>query len=403
MSSSEERILILKMLEEGKITSEEAARLLDALDSSSNQTYSSGEGTRQQRQQQQPNFNDEINKMRDKINDWRKTFRNNYNQKDFDRMVDDFSAKVEKLGKNLATTTVGIVDRTIDFISSFVDTNFFNVFGSLNVVEKSFEADAAEGMDVFIEGINGHILVKKHLENKIIIKTKVRSPQDNADNILVFNNNSSTASLTLNKANNISVTHEVYLPPIKLGKIKLETTNGKIYVEDSSSEFFDAVTRNGNIDLMGVNSEYANVNTKNARIQISYVVCGNIDVNTTNSIIDVKNIKAMNIKAVTTNGRIQVENVQNYADSAEANLILKTTNSGIKVNMNDMDNRAYKIKAISTNGAINLLIPELIYHNVSKQMTGANFVEAESNGYVNYPNKVNITAETTNGYIDVVK
>ncbi len=32
MSVSEERLLILKMLEEGKITSEEAARLLEAID-----------------------------------------------------------------------------------------------------------------------------------------------------------------------------------------------------------------------------------------------------------------------------------------------------------------------------------------------------------------------------------
>jgi DUF4097 and DUF4098 domain-containing protein YvlB len=40
MSLSEERIMILKMLEEGKITSEEASRLLEALDSSSRQASS---------------------------------------------------------------------------------------------------------------------------------------------------------------------------------------------------------------------------------------------------------------------------------------------------------------------------------------------------------------------------
>jgi DUF4097 and DUF4098 domain-containing protein YvlB len=390
------------MLEEGKITSEEAAKLLEALDSGSRQASSAGEGPKQQKQQQ-ANFNDEIYKMREKVNDWKKNFKNNYNQKDFDKMVDEFSVKAEKLGKNLASTTVGIVDRMIDFVGSVVDTNFFNVFGSYNAVEKSFEADAAEGMDIYIEGINGHILVKKHLENKIIVKTKVRSPQNNADDILVYNNTGSAVSLTLNKIGNISVTHEVYLPAIKLGKIKLETTNGKIYVEDSTSEFFDAVTKNSNIDLMGVSSDYVNVNTKNARIQISYVVCNNIDINTTNSIIDVKNIKAQNVKALTTNGRIQIENVQNYADSTEANLVLKTSNGGIKVNMNDMENRAYKIKATTTNGGINLLIPELIYHNVNKQMSGASFVEAESNGYSNYSGKVNIAAETINGYIDVVK
>jgi len=59
-----------------------------------------------------------------------KEFKKNYNQKDFERAVDEFSSKVEKLGKNLAYTTIGVADKLVDFISSFVETNSFNVFGS---------------------------------------------------------------------------------------------------------------------------------------------------------------------------------------------------------------------------------------------------------------------------------
>ena len=40
-------------------------------------------------------------------------------------------------------------------------------------------------MDLNIEGINGPILVRKHLENKAVIKTTV-SLSDNADEILEF-------------------------------------------------------------------------------------------------------------------------------------------------------------------------------------------------------------------------
>jgi hypothetical protein len=71
--------------------------------------------------------------------------------------------------------------------------------------------------------------------------------------------------------------------------------------------------------------------------------------------------------------------------------------------MNDMDNKGYRIKGQTTRGCINLLIPELIYHNINKQGPDGSFVEAESNGFENYTDKVRISAETINGDIEVVK
>lgn len=400
MSISEEKMLILKMLQEGKITSEEAARLLEALEGNAKQ--SAGENT-SSRQRQQANFNDEIFKMRDRLKEWKKDFKGNYSNKDFDRLVEEVSEKAEKVGKNLASTTFGIVDKMIDFVGSFVDTSAFNMFGSYTAEERTFETAATEGMDLDIEGVNGYILVKKHLDSKIVIKSRVRSPQDNADSILMFSENENKVALKVNKIGNISVSHEIFLPAIKFNNLRFETSNGKIYVEDSISEAFDAITRNSHIDLMGVNSQKINLNTKNARIQLGYVIGKNIDINTNNSVIDIKHIKSENVKAVNMNGRISVENAQNFEGSPDLNMYLKTTNGGIKINMNDMENRGYKVKARTTNGSINLLIPEMTYHNVNRQETGGSFIEAESSGYNNYPERVYINAETLNGFVEVVK
>jgi DUF4097 and DUF4098 domain-containing protein YvlB len=399
MSHIEERMLILKMLEEGKITSEQAAQLIEALDAGENQKTDEFSS----KQSKQANFQDEINKLRDRVKGWKKDFKNNYNQSDFDHMVEDFASKAEKLGKNVASTTFGIVDRVIDFVGSYVDTNSFNIFGKYTAVDKTFEIAAKDGMTFSIEGINGNILVKKHLDNKILIKTRVRSPLNNADGVLILDESEDEASLTLNKAPNMSVSHEVFIPAVKFKKIKIETSNGKIYVEDSMSEEFESTTRNSHIELMGVNSDKIAVNTKNAKIQVSYVIGRDIEINTNNSVIDIKHIKAENLKAYTMNGRISVENAQSYEGTTCMNLFLKTSNGGIKINMNDMDSRGYKVKAKTTNGGINLLIPEMTYHNINRQGVGSSFVEAESNGYDSYPLKAFINAETINGYIEVVK
>lgn len=399
MSLSEERLLILKMLEEGKINGEEAAKLLEALDGAGAQNT----GEASSRQQKTASYQDEIFKMRGRINDWRKEFKNSYNQKDFDNMVDDFVVKAEKLGKNVATTTFGLVDKMIDFVGSYVDTNAFNMFGSYKVADRSFEALATEGMELLVEGVNGPIVVKKHLENKIVIRSKVRSPEENADAILVFGESENKVSLTLNKIGSISVSHEIFLPAVRFKNIKIETSNAKIYVEDSLSEVFEAVTKNSHIELMGVNSDKVSVNTRNAKIQISYVVGREIDINTNNSVIDIKHVKTQKLNAATKNGRITVENIQNYENSPEAVMDLKTSHGWIKINMNDMENRGYKVKARTTNGGINLLIPEMTYHNVNRSGVGVNLVEAESNGYENFAEKVVINADTSHGYIEIVK
>jgi len=399
MSYSEERLLILKMLEEGKITSEEAARLIEALEGNKKQDHTESTS----KQQKQSGFYDEISKMRDRINEWTKDFKKNYTNKDFDKAVDEFSAKAEKLGKNVASATLGIVDRIVDYIGSFVDTNAFNIFGSYKTIDKSFEVPAIDGIDLNVMAVNGHILVKKHHDNKIIIRSRVKSPQNNADEIISFTNDSNGVSITINKTGNLSVSHEIFLPTVKFKNIRFETSNGKILIEDSISEYMECTTKNAPIEITGASSDKTVISAKNSRIQTSYIISKNIQIDATNSVVDMKNIKAVDISTVTMNGRILVENLQNYQDFSEINLVLKTTNGGIKVNMNDMDNKGYKIKALASNGDVNLLIPELMYHNVNKQKTGGNFVEAESNGYANYSKKVNINAETSNGYIEIVK
>lgn len=399
MSISEEKLMILKMLEEGKITSEEAAKLIEALDGSLKQT--NGETARQQKGQ--PNFNDEIDKLRSRLNEWKNDFKKNYNQKDFERIVDEFSTKAEKLGKNVANATYGVVDKVIDFVGSFIDTNAFNIFGSFNVVEKFYEADLTEGDNLDIEAVNGHIILKKHLGDKLVIRSKVRSA-NNTDEILLFNKEGNNISARINnKFGNLSITHEVMVPALKLGKVSLVTTNGKISAEDTAATLFESRTKNGPVDLTGIGADKVTVETKNARILLSYVIGKEVEINTTNSLIDIKNIKSETIKAVTTNGRILLENAQIFEGSGKTVMLLKTTNGGIKINMNDLDNKGYKVKAQTTNGGVNLLIPEMVYHNMNRRGLGSNMVEAESSDYEGYQQKVDITAETINGYVEIVK
>jgi len=403
MPNNEEKLLILKMLEEGKISSEEAAKLLEALEGS---PYDNTREEGTTRQNKQINFQFEVEKVKEKMQEWKKDLKKNikvHKSNEFDKVVEDFVDKAEKLGKNLAVTTYGVIDKMVDFVGSFIDTYAFNVFGSYKVEDRSFEWLAAEGMDIDIEGANGNIVVKKHDDNKIVVKSKVRSPQNNADEILTLSQDESKFSIKINKAINVSVTHEIYIPAIKFKNIKFTTTNGKIYVEDTISEDFQCNTKNAHIEIIGVNSNNIKLSTKNARIHASYLIAKEIEIDTTNATLDIKHIKAEKIRAVSTNGRLLAENIKHPDDIKEIDLYFKTSNAWIKINMNDMNNNAYKVKAQTSNGGINLLIPQIIYNNLGKQGLGGATVEAESVNFTDASHKVYITAETANGYIEIVK
>ncbi len=403
MSLSEERMMILKMLQEGRINSDEAAKLLEALEAK--QAPQPGFKGFNIPKPPPHNYYDEVTRVREKINDWRKEISKNYNQNDFDKMVDEFSAKVEKFGKNVATAAFGVADKVADFVGTIIDTGAFNIFGNCVTVEKDFEAAAAEGMNLELQATNGQIVIKKHQGDTILIKAKIRTPQPDAENAVVFSNENGTAAVKLAKPDtyNLSVAYDVLVPAVKFNQITLETKNSKIYVEDTLSEEFTGVTRNAAIDLTGVNSSKITAETKNAKIAVNYMIGKDISLGTTNAAIDIKNLKAEKLNAETMNAKILLDNVQGYTDTGEVELNLKTKNADIKANMNDTEDKGYKVTARTSNGGINLLIPNLLYRNVPKFEGVNRQAEAETDNYASAAQKVNINAETVNGYIEVIK
>jgi DUF4097 and DUF4098 domain-containing protein YvlB len=404
MSISEEKMMILKMLQEGRIDSDEAAKLLEALESKQGPQNAGFKGFNIPKPPPH-NYYDEVTKVREKINDWRKDLSKNYNQSDFDKMVDEFSSKAEKFGKNVATAAFGVADKVVDFVGTIVDTGAFNVFGNCVTVEKNFEAVATEGMNLELQATNGQIVVKKSQDDKILITAKIRTPQANAEESIVFSNENDTVSLKLAKPDtyNLSVSYEVLVPTVKFNQIALETKNSKIYVEDTLSEEFVSVTKNATIDLTGVNSNKITVNTKNAKVLVNYMIGKDISIVNANAVIDIKNLKAEKLNAETINGKILLDNIQGYDDINEIELNLKTKNADIKANMNDTEDKGYNIKAKTSNGGINLLVPNLLYRNAPKYDGMIRQAEAETDNYTTAAQKINIYAETTNGYIEVIK
>ncbi len=399
MAYSNEKMYVLEMLEKGKITSEEAARLIEALDGDKeNKDFDFSFF----KDSNKADFQGEVSKLGDRINNWIKDIKATYIQKDFDKSIDEFSSKIENIASAFTNTTTEVADKIADFVSNFIDNTTFNFFGSYKTIDKEYRTSAIEGIELDIHAVNGYITLKKHLENEIIVNSKIRCPQNDDQDYLTIINKNNQISINLTTTKNISISHEIYIPSMMFKKIRLETSNAKIYVEDIVSQDFEALTTNCDIELMGINCNNLYSKTKNAKIQIGYTTAKDIDISTINSSINIKHVKVGNLNASSNNGKIFIEDIHNYYETSMINIQVKTKNSGIKIDMNDMENKGYKIDAKTTNANIDILIPDMTYTTVDKELN-ENYVKAQSKNFSLFKKMVTINAETKNGNIEIIK
>lgn len=185
MSIGDERLMILKMLEQRKINSDEATKLLDAVER---------------------NKKGESEKIKVNLN----------------KKVDEFSTKVEKIGKNIAAGTVGVADKIMDFVENFIETNSFNLTQNYNIYEKIFQfSNVSENTDLLIEGLNGKIILKNHSLDCITVKSIIKSQKNSLEEIISIVESDNKIALQVNNTLNVSVSHEVLLPNIRINNIEL--------------------------------------------------------------------------------------------------------------------------------------------------------------------------------------
>ncbi|TCO66946.1 DUF4097 family beta strand repeat-containing protein [Caldanaerobacter subterraneus] len=232
----EEKMVVLRMLEEGKITAEEAAILLEAL-----------EGRREVNLQEEGSFN-----LLDKFKE-RMTALSDI-PKEVEKGLDKIEEKIEGIKKKDFGTS--IADRILDFIWE----------GREEKLEKDFEfKDVGESISLKIAVANGNITLKRW--DKDYIRTKVeyaiRSRGGGLDVKYEENYLKIVGDKGVKKAE-----IEVYLPAVKCDEVKLETVNGEISAEDLKMKKVALKSINSDVDLKDVCLEEADISTVNGDVSI---------------------------------------------------------------------------------------------------------------------------------------
>lgn len=344
MNKSKEIEMILKLLEEKKITSEEAKMLIDALNDT--KTESSDDDDYYETKDFQDSMREDSPEIFDDHDDFRKKYAN--------------------FGKDLKEV---IFDRLSDIKSDVFDSLSFDIPNNADFngfESKDMEFELVNKASVKIEGTNSSINIKRGSSDKAILTISVKPRDyDRINEILEIQYSKDNLDISIDEMYKDKVIIALQLPDIEFSNIKVETTNGPISIMDTKCDQIILEGTNGSITVRrcigrvfkgetsngSVRSEQNNfddsivVESSNGSVQTAMDYSKLIDMETTNGSIKFNNSSARSFKAETTNGAILFDRLFPYQSESKFLMLGETTNGSVTVYVNRDFGAAFECSA----------------------------------------------------------
>ncbi len=168
-----------------------------------------------------------------------------------------------------------------------------------------------------------------------------------------------------------------FLPKDRMYKFLLQTANGKVEMKDLKATTVDAITSNGVVKMDNVEAERVESRTSNGKVLLK--------------------TSAKDVKAHSSNGRITVVPT---GVAGDAQYDLSTSNGSIRVQTGKPDGIGFSFDLRTTNGKVSIEESDLEYE-VNERHHGLRSVKARTKGFAEAPRKMSVVAHTSNGSIVV--
>ena len=354
----EEKEMINKMLKEGKISQEEADKLLGALKKS----YGLDD-------------DEKIEDYKDETKT--KTEQKKNKDKDYQGNSEEDSQLSKLIRKNVEKTvnnSTGIIDEIKSLFNGFFGTGYEFV--------KTFRGKFTVDVPLIdLNNTNGMIKVNTWEEDeyKLDLNFSISADDESQadkikDEIYELSQEEDKLQLEIEnkKAHRISVDIFLTLPKGFVYETNIESTNGKIRVEKLQTKGLRVNTKNGKMTLADIKGTDTKVKGTNGKIYY-------------NGISD-------NVILKTTNGKILADLI-----NSKTNLELKTTNGSLEVNI--PHEAEFYVDSKVKLGSIGLALDNVNWVKEKEKVVKKHYI-VESNNWEE--NKgIKVTARTTNGSINV--
>jgi DUF4097 and DUF4098 domain-containing protein YvlB len=359
---ADEQLLILKMLEDGKINAEQATELLTL----TGQTHVSHTDSRSETQQLDRIVHEEARRARRQVKQ---------------QVRDESTRSIRHTG---SARTIGSLERSAQKSLQLLGLPFggSQSFAFSKQLSGRFESS---GPQCTVHNTNGRITVTSSSDEEWHLTLKVRVRADNE-------------SAAKQRAESlISLEHS---------PVALHVQSARLFGQSSVSDIelqlplnwggeLSVSCTNGTIDLGHFVGEQLSLKTVNGKILAADLQANAVVASSVNGGIEISGYAA-NITCRTANGRISLD----VGVTKAARLDVQTVNGAINVLLPEQDDLGYCIDAESTAGGIELLLPDLVrkeHSRAARRQTKAKSRELKSK-----PTVQSVKARTVAGKISIL-
>ena len=189
---------------------------------------------------------------------------------------------------------------------------------------------------------------------------------------------------------------KVLVEGLTAGRVRIASKNDGIKVESLSCTELIVQNRNDAIRVFGVGAENIHLETTNAKIVAESIRANIANLKTSNARIQTENADVINMQLHTTNSGLKLNKTLQGIDGHDGERVLEahTTNGGI-VFVAPLE-MALNIQAYTTHGKVACGREDLSYSDFSK-----GYINGESHSYEHKGNRMRVKLSTTNSSIKI--
>lgn len=335
-----ERKRILKLVEDGVISADEAITLLESLNK--------GKSTEQTKEEQVPPRNEENESQnssqqqsqQSQFSDSNKStgfedfFGKNFDNKEMNKKMDEFMNEVKNDLSKFSNKLMGILNTTYTKIKEF---DFEFPFGNKVEFTKTYSFNGNEVNAIDIEIPNGKVEVMRSEGNELKVEADVKAGS------LDHDEDKTRASF------------EKDFVKLNDGKLqikcqsKLSQVNLRVSLPDKTYDVLLLKLLNGGVSISELNAKLVKIRTYNGAIKYDTGEFQHADIQSGNGAIEIVRVKGEDVEVETVNGRIYIDGdlEEVEAESANGAVIITTHHQ-----------QARKVKAQTIAGAVELYVPK---------------------------------------------
>jgi len=418
-----EKLMILKMLENGQITADEASRLLQAADSgggtpptpppsqsapppvpppppapAGGTRYDSaapGNNGRPPTSGAAPSTMEDLGRK-------------------FESFARDMAPKVQKFAESAVGAIVGVTDKVSDAFSSpgsgtgaghpapthgsqmhrpSSPSPVATAAGGVTVVNIEKLVEAGTHNELSISGLNGEVRIKGYNGDKITARLSYKAKRAGAHIELVKLGGKYFLNYESDEFSQVSI--DAYVPERAFGVIKVDSINCVVDCSSLAANDMRIVNANGNVNLSGLSAATLTAENGNGRLAVSNIAADTAAIENINGQLECTELDIANLKLTNYNSPISII-MSGFNRHTDYLWNVETGNAKLSMNMPTMPNLGYHIKAHAAMGEIRLGLTGLQF-----LINEPSLVEARSVSFDHASKKLKLAAETSNAPLTI--